>query len=328
MKYSLSMFDVTSFKSQECNHNHLKPVCEAFSSSLSNINVLLWLPAIITHYAMARDRCLISSCFEILKKLGTAEDEAPEKVRLVLKRRDEKWELFKSSMASNADDTIEDLKKSMKIVEEIPQEFPDTHAQFQQQMMNGIVLLWSAVEVFIADLWIAAVNKSPTLEARCLERSKGLTIDFKTIKELGYDLRGRAGDVLASKLGLETLAACKNAYILAFEGAGLLFNSPGPPRPADSKSVDDVDFPSLYKEMILLREARNAIAHKNGRISRRYKDAIIEAEGAPSFQWWNLEEGDKIEVTGASVSDFAKSAMVFCTKLLNFVDLNSGAAEG
>ena len=130
---------------------------------------------------------------------------------------------------------------------------------------QGIVLVWSAFEVLVRDLFVFCLNSKPLLvtllmksePTKRLFQVKGL--DFQVLSEYDFDVSRAMGDILVQIHDLGNLPAMKVCFETLFPDDAELRESLG------------------QKELWLLNQRRNLIVHRRGIIDQKYLDTTGEA---------------------------------------------------
>lgn len=135
---------------------------------------------------------------------------------------------------------------------------PESLAAARELTRQGVVLVWSAVEVLARDCFIYLLNRHPALAEQLLseqanrKRFSVERIDWQTLASYGYDLSQNLGVFLISKADLANVQAIRDAY-------GALF-----PAAADlGKKLAD-------RRLWTLCQKRNLIVHRRGIVDHQY----------------------------------------------------------
>jgi hypothetical protein len=140
----------------------------------------------------------------------------------------------------------------------IPRALSELHAQ-------GVVLLWSAVEVLGRDLFIVCLNTRADLANRLFEDegSKRLfqlkALDFSVLQQHRFNVSRSMGDILAQTHDLSRLTTLKACFSALF--------------PQDEELRKRMSEADLWK----LFQRRNLIVHRRGLVDERYVEATGES---------------------------------------------------
>jgi hypothetical protein len=187
-------------------------------------------------------------------------------------------------------------------------------------LLSSLVFgLWTACEVCLTDLWIAALNEGPkrlvenVIKIPALRSDTDLTasqakqIPISALADFGYDLSAKMGDLLRTtkKVDFQSLRNTQRAYVSAFRsGAEALLNE------ADQS----------YANVMILSAVRNVLLHRGGKVDREYKSIVGKAKGNSIPSVTQLSEGDTVKVRGGMVKEMHSAVVHLCTNVLLFVD--------
>lgn len=138
------------------------------------------------------------------------------------------------------------------------QDEPESLAAARELTRQGVVLVWSAVEVLARDSFVFLLNRCPILAEQLLaeqanrKRFSVDRIDWQTLASYGYDLSENLGTFLISKADLTSVPAIREAYGALFPTATELGR-----KLADRRLWD-------------LCQKRNLIVHRRGIVDQQY----------------------------------------------------------
>jgi len=237
----------------------VREIGEAFEHNVSAVELTMGIPATLAG-AAARMKIWIGVLgAERIRALLDEDKGSPESEARIFERAREHMARHVAEIGSGifADDTVEFL---LEIYEEkdIPRALSELHAQ-------GIVLLWSAVEVLARDLFVLCLNTRADLTNRLLEDEsakrlfhlKGL--DFEVLQRHGFNVSGAMGDILAQTHDLSNLVTVKTCFFALF--------------PSDVKLRQRMSEQDLWT----LFQRRNLIVHRRGVVDQKYLDATGES---------------------------------------------------
>lgn len=133
-------------------------------------------------------------------------------------------------------------------------------------LLQGVVLVWSAFEVLVRDVFEAVINVRPELGRALLDSSEGKrlfqvkAIDLDTLARHSFDLSKCMGSVLCEFRDLSDLAAIRGVL-------GSLFQTAGP--------LQDL---LRSKELWVLGQRRHLIVHNRGVVDRKYIENTGETD--------------------------------------------------
>jgi hypothetical protein len=142
---------------------------------------------------------------------------------------------------------------------------PATLSAARELARQGIVLTWSAFEVFARDLFVDLLNERPVLVERLLSHAdsrKKFTvdkIDWRTLSTYNFDLSRSLGDLLSQRSDLDDIQTIRDAYNALYPSASTL-----------NQALANEDLWHLFQR-------RNLIVHRRGIVDRHY----IEKTGSP-----------------------------------------------
>ena len=137
----------------------------------------------------------------------------------------------------------------------------------QELIQQGLVLVWSAFEVFCRDAFETMLNNEPT-KIRALiddpitrKRFEAQRLPLETLVQYGFNLSTRLGSVLVAQQDFSDLPTIKIVFGVLFPGN------------------TDVIQALAQKDLWLLYQRRNLIVHRRGVIDRAYLDSTGETLG-------------------------------------------------
>lgn len=138
------------------------------------------------------------------------------------------------------------------------QEEPESLAAARELTRQGVVLVWSAVEVLARDSFVFLLDRRPILAERLLadqanrKRFSVDRIDWQTLAAYDYDLSENLETFLISKADLTSVPAIREAY-------GALF-----------PSATDLRKMLADRRLWDLCQKRNLIVHRRGIVDQQY----------------------------------------------------------
>lgn len=181
------------------------------------------------------------------------------------------------------------------------QDEPESLAAARELTRQGIVLVWSAVEVLARDSFVFLLNRHPILAEKLLaeqanrKRFSVERIDWQTLAAYGYDLSGSLGTLLISKADLSSVPAIRESYGALFPCATDL-----------RKSLAD-------RRLWDLCNKRNLIVHRRGIVDQQYLSNTGET----------LPLGADLWIAPDEVEDLLEAALHIGTEIIKEVE-NSG----
>lgn len=242
----------------ESLHSSVTKIGEAFEHNVSAVEQTMGIPATLANAAAHLKMWTQVLGAERIRSLNDEDRGSAESEARALERAKEHMKRHIDEIGNTifVDDTCDFLLGIYKETH-IPDALGELHAQ-------GIVLLWSAVEVLARDLFILCLNTRADLTNRLLEDEsakrlfhlKGL--DFEVLQQHGFNVSRSMGEILAQTHDLSNLATMKTCFFALFQGDAIL-----------RERMSD---PKLW----ILFQRRNLIVHRRGMIDRRYLDATGE----------------------------------------------------
>ena len=135
---------------------------------------------------------------------------------------------------------------------------PEALSAARELARQGIVLAWSAFEVFARDLFVELLNERPALVERLLSHvasRKRFTvdkIDWQTLSTYNFDLSRSLGDLLSQRSDLDDIQTIRDAYSALYPSASVL-----------NQALANEDLWHLFQR-------RNLIVHRRGIVDRHY----------------------------------------------------------
>ena len=147
---------------------------------------------------------------------------------------------------------------------------PEALSAARELARQGIVLTWSAFEVFARDLFVDLLNERPALVERLLSQvasRKRFTvdkIDWQTLSTYNFDLSRSLGVLLSQRSDLDDIQTIRDAYNALYPSATAL-----------NQALANEDLWHLFQR-------RNLIVHRRGIVDRHYieKTGSLLAIGA------------------------------------------------
>jgi hypothetical protein len=177
------------------------------------------------------------------------------------------------------------------------QDEPESLAAARELTRQGIVLVWSAVEVLARDSFVFLLNRRPELAERLLaeqanrKRFSVDRIDWQTLATYGYDLSANLGTFLISKADLTNVPAIRDAY-------GALF-----------PSATDLGRKLADRRLWDLCQKRNLIVHRRGIVDQQY---LANTEDTLSL-------GADLWISPSEVEDLLEAALHIGTEVITEV---------
>ena len=254
--------------------NQRKQIGLTLLDSLNGVVRLLSMPFTMVHaqvHGLHWQRILMA---ERIRALALDESEERERAADAAAKRKFKVFIDEQGDTTVATDVLERLDALSS--EE------DSLAAARELTRQGVVLVWSAFEVFARDLFVNLVDEHPdlaeALRASAIGRRRFAVdkIDWETLREFDFDLSGSLGTLLAGRTDLDDIQAMRDAF-------GALF-----PNGAEcSRRLADARLWQLF-------QTRNLIVHRRGVVDRRF----VEKTGS------TLPLGAQLWVTPGEVEDF------------------------
>jgi hypothetical protein len=169
------------------------------------------------------------------------------------------------------------------------QDEPESLAAARELTRQGVVLIWSAVEVLARDSFVFLLNHHPNLAEQLLaeqtnrKRFSVDRVDWQTLAAYGYDLSANLGTFLISKADLTNVQAIRDAY-------GALF-------PEATKLTSGLADRQLWD----LCQKRNLIVHRRGIVDQQYLSNTGDTLPLGSDLWISPKEVEDLLETGLHI---------------------------
>ncbi|MBN8437374.1 MAG: hypothetical protein J0L95_04940 [Candidatus Accumulibacter sp.] len=228
----------------------LRQIALAFFDSLHGVIRTLSIPF---HYTYSQVHSLHWQRFlmaERIRARGIENEEEREPAALKIAKERFAEYLQGEGREVVVDDVLARLKEL--------QDEPESLAAARELTRQGVVLVWSAVEVLARDSFVFLLNRRPVLAEQLLaeqanrKRFSVDRIDWQTLAAYGYDLSENLGTFLISKADLTSVPAIRDAYGALFPTATELGR-----KLADRRLWD-------------LCQKRNLIVHRRGIVDQQY----------------------------------------------------------
>jgi len=151
-------------------------------------------------------------------------------------------------------------------------------------LRQGVILLWSAFEVFFRDVFELHLNRKPTRIKALIsqpdtrKRFDAEKLPLETLMDYGFDISAKLGSILLTRQDFSDLRAIKTVYRVIFPSAGNLIASLG------------------SRDLWVLFQRRHLIVHRRGVVDKGYIDETGES----------LPVGSQIAITPASLENDLK----------------------
>ncbi|WP_138511935.1 hypothetical protein [Rhodoferax bucti] len=176
-------------------------------------------------------------------------------------------------------------------------EDPESLAAARELTRQGIVLVWSAMEVLARDAFVYLLDRQPSLSDLLLsdgtnrKRFSVERIDWQTLASYGFDMSKNLGQFLISRADLKNVPAIRATYQALFPLASSLH-----------QTLSD-------KRLWDLSQKRHLIVHRRGLVDREYLEATGHA----------VAMGDDLWVTPAEVESYIEATQAAGMALLQEV---------
>lgn len=176
-------------------------------------------------------------------------------------------------------------------------EEPESLAAARELTRQGVVLVWSAVEVFARDTFVYLLNRRPRLAEQLLaeqanrKRFSTDRVDWQTLAAYEYNLSQNLGTFLISKADLTNVPAIRDTYGALFPLATEL-----------AKTLAD-------RRLWDLCQKRNLIVHKRGIVDQQYLSSTGDS----------LPIGADLWIAPREVEDLLSVALQFGTEVVKEV---------
>ena len=228
----------------------LRQIALAFFDSLHGIIRTLSIPF---HYTYSQVHSLHWQRFlmaERIRARGIENEEEREPAALKIAN-----ERFSNYIRGEGREVVaDDVLARLKAL----QDESESLAAARELTRQGVVLVWSAVEVLARDSFVYLLNRRPSLAEQLLaeqanrKRFSVDRIDWQTLAAYGYDLSQNLGTFLISKSDLTNVPAIRDAYGALFPLATNL-----------GRKLSD-------RRLWDLCQKRNLIVHRRGIVDQQY----------------------------------------------------------
>jgi hypothetical protein len=185
-------------------------------------------------------------------------------------------------------------------------ELPQFHDACSELLRQGAVLIWGGFEAFAREILVRFLDANPTVALDLLASPNGRrlfgvrSLDFELLREVGFDLSGQMGRVLAGFHDLSSLQALKSATAALFPDDGAL-----------RKALD-------ARELWVLSQRRHVIVHRRGVVDQKYLDATGDA----------LAVGERLMVSPQEIYGYLETVQRGGVALLKIVQGMEGGEQG
>lgn len=267
----------------------LRLVAAAFAENLLGVIRTLSIPFQYTQsevFNLHWQRIHMAERIRALKSDGDPADEAGTLEKAKVK--------FESYQKQDGQDNIinEILSRLLRLKDD-----PESLAAARELTRQGIVLVWSAMEVLARDLFVFLLDRQPSLSDLLLsdvtnrKRFSVERIDWQTLTSYGFDMSKSLGRFLISRADLKNVPAIRTTYQALFPTASTLH-----------QALSD-------KRLWDLSQKRHLIVHRRGVVDREYLDATGHA----------LLLGDDLWVTPDEVEAYIEATQTAGRELLREV---------
>lgn len=161
-------------------------------------------------------------------------------------------------------------------------EEPESLAAARELTRQGVVLVWSAVEVLARDAFVYLLNRHPELAEQLLaepgnrKRFASDKVDWQTLASYGYNLSQNLGIFLISRADLTNVSAIRDAYGALFPSATEL-----------GESLAD-------RRLWHLCQMRNLIVHRRGIVDQQYLTSTGDSLSIGADLWISPDEVEEL----------------------------------
>lgn len=242
-----------------------KVIAQAFVESLHGVVQTLSIPYKYTYSQVHSLHWQRISMAERIRALQLDnEDEREDAARIAAQKK------FREFLAGeNGDRIANEVLDRLAILSEED----DSLAAARELTRQGVVLVWSAFEVFSRDLFVELLNVEPGWIDRLLanpasrKRFTVEKVDWQTLTSFGFDLSSSLGTFLAQRTDLDDIQTIRDAY-------GALF----PNAIEVNRRLAD---PLLW----LLFQKRNLIVHRRGIVDQHYLEKTGDGLSLGASMW-------------------------------------------
>lgn len=271
-----------------------------FTASLGRVIALGWLPAELTYwsalYAVAGCEAKSQLGLEILP--DTSGSEFEEKMDSILAQispfNDQDPSQAGRNIFLNGHSRLKIMLQQTKHIGAYRH-----RRQALEALLSAMITgAYAALEAMATDLWIAAVNRHPSLASKYTEKSGDKQISYSVIRGYGFDLRTSMGKILFEnkRVSFQSFYDIKSAYQDAF----------------------GEDFSDVFKDIdsvVCAEKIRHLIAHRGGLIDAKFKN---EMKNFADYS--DLSLGEMLPLNGPMAREQIDSCAKFGTALFNAVD--------
>ena len=256
----------------------LRQIALAFSDSLHGVIRTLSIPF---HYSYSEVHSLHWQRFLMAERIrARGIENEKEREPTALKIAKEKFAEYLQGEGREV--LIDDVLARLKALHDESESL----AAARELTRQGVVLVWSAVEVLARDSFVFLLNRRPILAEQLLaeqanrKRFSVDRIDWQTLAAYGYDLSENLGTFLISKADLTNVPAIRDAYGALFPTAVELGS-----RLADRRLWD-------------LCQKRNLIVHRRGIVDQQYLTNTGDTLPLGADLWINPNEVEDLLEAG------------------------------
>lgn len=259
----------------------LEDVCRSLVANIHSVHRTLSIPYNYTQSEFQSIHWQRIHTSERIRSLMLDETEQRDEIALTNARR-----AYKEFMEAEAATTVADqiVQRLLELAQN-----DESRLAAQELARQGIVLTWSAIEVFARDVFILILNKNPRLSQPLLsdpgnrKRFQSERIDWQTLESYDFNLGNKIGSFLAARADMSNVPAIRSAYSAIY------------PRAVDLHSV--LSNPTLWQ----ISQKRHLLVHKRGVVDKQF----IEATNS------ELEIGASLLITPAEVEEAIDIAIDF-----------------
>jgi hypothetical protein len=271
----------------------LREIAVAFYENLHGVVRTLGIPYQYTHsqiHSLHWNRILAA---ERIRSLMIENEDEREPVALKIASRQ-----FHEYLQSEGQEVL--IEGVLTRLKELRDE-PESLAAGRELTRQGVVLIWSAVEVLCRDSFIFLLNRRPVLAEQLLaaqvnrKRFSVDKIDWQILAGYGYDLSQNLGAFLISKADLTNVPAIRDVYGALFPSAKGL-----------SKLLAD-------RRLWDLCQKRNLIVHRRGIVDQQYLQSMGE----------DVSIGTDLWITPDEIEDLLEAAILIGTGVV--AEVNNSA---
>jgi hypothetical protein len=302
--------------------DEIRGIAQTFTNNIDRIQTVLCLPANIAYWSTA----ILAAGFQARRELnldlwGTLSAEDEERVATNIANQ-----LQVQTLKLAEDETNRSGQQAFasQLFDQLIDKWANPNNSLAKPAVeaaratlgSAVTALWTAFEVLIEDLWVTAINLSPSLldaytkpEGKNQEKSFAVSEILKMTKEFGGEILKHMGTILrdSEKVEFDPLRAAKKVYEKTF----------------DQRMKVHFAWPDVFT----LELIRNVIVHKGGLIDARFvtqRDAVEKEYGSlPRPEWdaiLNLKERDTLPLTGPLVKILADAVIQRGVALTKSVD--------